>query len=155
MVDVLREAGVDATTAERVTEKMSGLRSTPSMMEVYGTSIHAHLRRRNLNIQGLGALDIRTVKPNGEPWDFNKRSDRREVKDMINRLNPDWVIGSPPCTPFSIWNHGINYKKMKPDQVKAMIAEGQTHLNFVCSLYRSQMRRGKYFLHEHPASAVN
>mgnify|MGYP003333620156 FL=1 len=138
---------------------MCGLKKSskkgPSMFEVYGTLIHSHLQRRNLNVRGLGALDIRTLKPNGQPLDFTKRSDRQEVKDLINRTNPDWVIGSPPCTPFSIWNYGINYKKMDPEKVKKMIAEGQVHLNFVCSLYRSQMRRGKWFLHEHPATAMS
>ena len=116
MIDTLREAGVDAVTAEEAIDRVFGMRRTtkksPTMVEVYGTSIHSHLQRRNLNIRGLGALDIRTLKPNGEPWDFNKRADRKEVKELINRTNPDWVIGSPPCTPFSIWNHGINYKKM-------------------------------------------
>ena len=68
---------------------------------------------------------------------------------------PDWILGAPPCTPFSIWNHGINFKKMDAAKVKALIAEGLVHLRFVCSLYRMQMARSKFFLHEHPASAVS
>ena len=31
---------------------------------------------RALNLEGLDALDIRTVNPSGQSWDFNKRSGR-------------------------------------------------------------------------------
>jgi hypothetical protein len=158
MVDALRQAGADVRTAEAATRSMYGLstsKSSPSMMEAYGKSIHDHISRRNLNIRGLGALDLRTLKPNQTPWDFSKRADRKEARDLISAQDPDWIIGSPPCTPYSIWNFGINYKKMDPDKVKTMLAEGKVHLDFVCSLYRRQLRRGKHVLHEHPATALS
>ena len=65
------------------------------------------------------------------------------------------VIGSPPCTAFSLWNRGINYKKMPIDEVRRRISEGRKHLNFMVSLYRKQLARGKHFLHEHPQSAAS
>ena len=76
--------------------------SSPSFVEVYGRG-HivdaAHGLRRNLHIQGLHALDIRTLKPDGQPWDFNRAADRREARALIEEAKPDWLIGSPPAPP--------------------------------------------------------
>ena len=44
---------------------------------------------------------------------------------------------------------------MDPDRVREMLAEGRLHLNFMCSLYRRQITKGKYYLHEHPATALS
>ena len=45
---------------------------TQTFIEVYGRSIRdqSSVTRRNRNIKGLDAMDLRTTKPNGEPWDF-------------------------------------------------------------------------------------
>ena len=105
--------------------------------------------RRDPNIVGLRALDLRTLKPDNQPWNFSLRTDRRLASELIEQDQPDWLIGSPPCTAFSIWNYAMNYPKMDQEKVAQAISEGRTHLNFVVSLYRQQMMRGKYFLHEH------
>ena len=44
---------------------------------------------------------------------------------------------------------------MKKADVARMIEEGRQHLEFVCWMYRRQLRNGKWFLHEHPATAVS
>ena len=49
----------------------------------------------------------------------------------------------------------MNYPKMNKDRVRTLIAEGRVHLNFVCSLYRRQVERSKFYLHEHPATALS
>ena len=49
----------------------------------------------------------------------------------------------------------MNYPKMDQEKVAQAISEGRTHLNFVVSLYRKQMMRGKYFVHEHPATVLS
>ena len=74
---------------------------------------------------------------------------------MIDTDDPDWIIGSPPCTAFSIWNRQMNYRKMDPEKVRIAIEEGVRHLEFCCKLYRRQLARGKHFLHEHPARALS
>ena len=124
-------------------------------MELYGRSIseYANMHRRDLNVTGLGTLDFRTLKEDGQPWDFTKRADRKLARELINKLDPEWVLGAPPCTAFSLWNHGINYKKINKEKVHAMMEEGRLHLRFACSLYRRQIARSKFFLHEHPTSA--
>ena len=49
----------------------------------------------------------------------------------------------------------MNYKKIDPLEVQKRISEGRKHLNFMVSLYRDQLRRGKHFLHEHPQTAYS
>ena len=98
---------------------------------------------------------MRTLKQNGKPWDFRQRSDRHEALQLIEDLDPEWVLGAPPCTAFSIWNYGLNYKKMDAETVRTKLAEGRMHLKFCCRMYRRQIKRGKIFLHEHPATAMS
>ena len=74
---------------------------------------------------------------------------------MVRELKPTWVIGSPPCTAYSIWNAGINYRKMSAEKVSRLMQEGRMHLSFVASVYREQLKHGRHFLHEHPASALS
>ena len=127
-------------------------------MEIYGRGRileAAHGCRRNLNIRGLDALDLRTCKANGDAWNFDLASDRQEAIDLINTLKPTWIIGSPPCTSFTRLNHSWNYPKMDPQLVRAMIEDGRTHLHFMISLYHMQLEAGRHFLHEHPAGALS
>ena len=157
MVEYLVLTGADPTEARSKVYSMLGKRPT-TFMEVYGRGAineTANKARRNLDLKGLGALDLRTTKASGEPWNFNLRSDRREARELIDQRQPDWLIGSPPCTAFSIWNYAMNYPKMSKDKVQIALAEGRTHLAFMASLYRKQILRGKYFLHEHPATALS
>ena len=49
----------------------------------------------------------------------------------------------------------MNFPKVDPAKVAEIVAEGLLHLRFVCSLYRQQVASGRFFLHEHPASAVS
>ena len=55
----------------------------PTFMEVYGRGSimeEANGNRRNLNVEGLGALDLRTMKPDGTPWNFLTRADRKTAR---------------------------------------------------------------------------
>ena len=138
--------------------KISAMKDTAPtrFMEMYGRgSINhcANYSRRDLGLKGIGALDLRTTKPDGSPWNFCQRADRRLARELISAEDPDWIIGSPPCTAFSNWNHGMNFRKMDPARVQQIVSEGRVHLNFMASLYRRQVARGKYFLHEHPSGA--
>ena len=100
---VVRHQGRLLMTLASLQEKQDTVCATsgsrPSFVEVYGRGglIHeAQGRRRDLNIEGLQALDIRTSKPDGTPWDFTKPADRKKAYDMIIELEPTWVIGAPP-----------------------------------------------------------
>ena len=138
----------------RMVSSLTGTR--PSLLEVYGVGNivdAANGIRRNLNIDGLDALDLRTNKKTCDAWDVSKSSDRQEAMQLVIDTQPRWVIGSPPCTAFSTLNTGLNYKRMSPEKVAAMMKEGRMHLHFVLSLYKVQLDSGRHFLHEHPSGA--
>ena len=80
---------------------------------------------------------------------------QEDARRMVPELTPTWIIGSPPCTAFSIWSMGINYKKMDPKDAAEKLEEGRLHLEFMAGIYREQLRHGRHFLHEHPASAFS
>ena len=159
MVDALLLAGADTDVAEAFAKVMMNQISTATFMEVFGRGEickAANITRRNLNIQGLCAMDLRTVKEDGNPWDFSRAADRRLARQKVLGEKPDWIIGSPPCTVFCQWNAYMNYPK-NPDQnvIKKMIKAGRRHLRFMTTLYRLQIQQGRHFLHEHPASALS
>ena len=113
----LTMAGVPEERAHVAACSMNQRVPTQTFVEVYGRSIRdqSSVTRRNFYIKGLDAMDLRTTKPNGEPWNFCKREDRSSAREMIERKNPDWILGAPPCTAFAIWSYAINYPKMNPD----------------------------------------
>ena len=158
MQSALIGAGTDAIAAAQFVDRIFGVQHATTFMEMYGQGslvTDANHKRRSLNLRGLNAFDLRTLKPDGTPWNFNVRADRQLAQKMIDTDDPDWIIGSPPCTAFSIWNRQMNYRKMDPEKVRIAIEEGVRHLAFCCKLYRRQLARGKHFLHEHPARALS
>ena len=153
--DVLQILGVDIVSAcgfaSQITKK-----PPVSFLELYGRgrlNELAHGRRRNINCKGLGALDLRTRRPDGTPWIFLLKSHREDALAMVMMLKPNWVIGSPPCTARCSWNWHLNYKKMARNKIDTLISDGRTHLEFVLQIYRLQIAGGRYVLHEHPATA--
>ena len=96
MMDSLRVCGV---TSKRARKKIKGM-IQPTFIEAYGRTItdYTNASRRNLNVKGLSSLDFRTPKANGAPWDFRRRSDRQAAIKLVDDLNPDWILGAPPCT---------------------------------------------------------
>ena len=85
----------------------TGNRKEASFVEVDGRGsimADANLRRQNLNVQGLAALDRRTVKEDGTTGNFSSKKDRREAERLIDELNPTWIVGLPACTAFTQWS---------------------------------------------------
>lgn len=101
------------------------------------------------------SFDLIRDSVTGESWDFRRAEDRRRCWAQLEEQLPWIVIGSPPCTVFSSLNTGLNYPKMDPVEVARRAAEGRALLGFCLSVYRWQMERGAYFLHEHPAEATS
>ena len=107
MVDVLQTLGISAGDATAYAVKVIKGRATqpssfgpkyqPTFFELYGhgTIVKAsHGQRRDLNLNGLQALDLRTSKPNGEPWDFGKAADRKLAKSISMSLNQPGLLGA-------------------------------------------------------------
>ena len=55
---------------------------------------------------------------------------------------------------ISILSYALNYKKMDGDAVREKLTEGRMHLKVCCRMYHRQIKRGKFFIHEYPASAM-
>jgi hypothetical protein len=166
MMDVLQTCGVSAADSANYCARVikdKPMKATqfgdhykPTFFEVYGQGniVQAsHECRRNLNVDGLRAFDLRTFKPNGEAWEFHKASDRQEARQHVEEEKRRWIIGCPPCTFFPLWNQGMNHKKMDPERVEVPRKEAVQHLHFVMGLYKLQLENGRHFLHEHPATA--
>lgn len=158
LITTLVDAGVAEDVAiDRVASMTIG-DDKATFIEMYGCggiNREANGARRKLNVTGLGACDLRTTKPDGTPWNFLNKGDRRQAMRLVDGLKPDFVIGSPPCTPFCSWNVHMIFRKMKQANVYKMVSEGKVHLELMCKMYKKQMRARRWLLHEHPATAVS
>ena len=105
MEAALIAAGTRKDAAQLFVNKVVGNTGATTFMEVYdqGTIVsEANRTRRSPNCEGLRAFDLRTNKPDGCPWNVDKQEDRKLARQMIANHDPEWIIGSPPCTAFSI-----------------------------------------------------
>jgi hypothetical protein len=99
-------------------------------------------------------FDLR-VGRDGKRWNFLLAADRARARQLISKEKPFVVIGSPPCTDFSAWNTRLNHKRMSEGEVRRRKVEAETLLEFAIEVYEHQMRHGRHFIHEHPASATS
>ena len=63
------------------------------------------------------------------------------------------IIGSPPCTAYSIQQNLRRYKPGGEEGLHKLRKDAERHLQFCCDLYAHQLRQCLYFVHEHPESA--
>ena len=99
-------------------------------------------------------LDLTTLNENKEPWDFSLEKDRNAVRNLVAKLQPKMVIGSPACTAFSALQR-MNKAKIGEKLYNEMLWKAREHLSFCCQVYADQVQRGGYFLHMHPLSAIS
>ena len=90
-------------------------------------------------------------------YDFTKEADRRRAWKEVKENKPFLLIGSPPCTLFSILQE-MNWSKYGTTpgwktKFEERLKEAEEHIRFCCRLYRHQLQEGRHFLHEHPWSA--
>eukprot|EP00973_Karenia_brevis_P061083 8493537-Karenia_brevis.AAC.1 len=84
-------------------------------------------------------------------WDFRIASHRETVREHIKRDKPLLVIGSPMCTMFSSLQNLSGWSDLKQRRWE----EAVRHIEFMAEIYRMQIKGGRWFLHEHPASATS
>jgi hypothetical protein len=127
--------------------KIAELYSPPRVTTYLGSLPHVNLKA------GM-TFDLRMGR-DGKKWDFLKAEDRIRARRLISQEKPFIVIGSPPCTDFSAWNTRLNHKRMSESEVRRRRIEAETLLGFAIEVYEHQLRHGRHFLHEHPASATS
>ena len=101
------------------------------------------------------ALDLSGENDEGQSWDFTRTEMREKARALLLKEKPLVLIGSPPCTSFCNWQ-SLNAARLgwTAEDVKKRRTEGELHVSFCCELYQLQTDAGRYYLHEHPASAA-
>lgn len=75
--------------------------SKPDVSEVYSPPrIVAEAARQGLK-PGF-SLDLTVQREDGDQWDFSRKRHRDEATRMVVQDEPHCLIGSPPCTMFSV-----------------------------------------------------
>ena len=94
------------------------------------------------------AVDLQTG------WDLDdpNHSRLRSWTKLIEDQDPFLLTGSPRCDPFSILRSLNRDYINTPKNVEAR-KRGVRHLHVCVERYRKRHEQGKYFLHEHPATA--
>ena len=105
-------------------------------------------------IKAGSSFDLIVDASTGESWDFLKAEDRRRCWRRLRQEDPWVVIGSPPCTAFSRLQ-GLSKNRADPEKRRRKMTEAKVLLNFALAVYAWQMQRGRYFAHEHPATATS
>ena len=114
-----------------VKQKSAGKPAT--FFEVYGQGglTRAANLHPALNVCGLEIMGLRTLRPDGQVWDFSRAKDRAWALRLIREQKPRWSIAAPPCTAVSILNWNLNYGRMSKADVGKKLHEGLEHLKFV------------------------
>ncbi len=124
--------------------------------EVYSPPrVTAELKKRKMGrlVPGL-ALDLTVIDPDDDqPWDFARQDKREKARRLFREQKPLLLIGSPVCTAWSAWQRINKFLCKDQEKMRRLKVQAAVHLEFVVDLYRDQIERGRYFLHEHPMQA--
>jgi len=124
----------------------------PEVAELYSPPRVTEYGERKGVLSGY-AFDLTTNDEDGNPWDFTQAGQRKKAADKIAQMEPDLLVGSPMCGPFSNLQH-LNVKTEEDaEKLREKEIEGEKHLEFCVEQYEAQMERGGIFLHEHPKTA--
>ena len=152
ILNVIRQLGIGGKAYRR--ERKAGIKAIIS--EIYSPPRVTRYAKL-LPSLGIGpgfALDLTTVNDKGEPWDFDTKEKQEEAERLLEETQPTILVGSPMCTAYCAWQR-LNKHRRDPAVVEEEKAKADAHLKFVCRLYLKQVQAGRYFLHEHPATATS
>jgi len=100
------------------------------------------------------SLDLTMRDPKtGEPWDLSRPEVQSRVIKLVRDTQPYFVIGSPPCTPFSPLQE-ISRSKRDPKVMAEELRRGKEHVNFCVKVYMIQIQAKRHFIHEHPEAST-
>ena len=156
LIKILGKWGVNE---DHLTQRIDELRDVSRCMQIMGvdvSEIYSPPRivamATRMGLTPGTSFDIQVNDENGEPWDFNVPAQRERARARIIEEEPKLLVGSPMCTAFSILQQ-LNANKGNREEKNKQWEQALTHLNFCVELYKLQYNHGRYFLHEHPASA--
>jgi len=87
-------------------------------------------------------------------WNFDREQDREEARRYVRRVKPMVVVGSPMCTAFSqLQNLNWGKSEERDEKMREALKKACRHMEFMMEIYQIQIDGGRYFLHEHPATA--
>ena len=101
------DMGADAVTANRFLCKLVKAKNPVSLYEVYGRGALADMATKmgdGLNVVGLRVLDLRINNPKGVPSDLATPEHQEMDIALADEDDPDWIVGCPPCTDWTILN---------------------------------------------------
>ena len=131
----------------------------PDVVEVYSqprvTQAAAEFDKDGMKLSPGWSLDFTRADPQtGEAWDLSRPDVQSRVIKLVERTQPLFIIGSPPCTAFSPLQN-LSKHKRDPSVVRAELDAGRIHLEFCAKLYDIQNKAGRFFVHEHPCNATS
>ena len=85
VVALLVDCGVEPVVANRYVASVVKNPDAGTFWEVYGKGnlANAALRQKDINVVGLRVLDLRSSRPDGEHWDFTRKTDRRWAMKLV------------------------------------------------------------------------
>ena len=101
------------------------------------------IEAKTFGLKAGEAMDLTTG------WDFSTEEHKRKALRYIEEHKPKLIIGSPMCTMFSPLQRMTRWTEEKQRRWR----EDRRHLQFMAQVYRIQALQGRWFLHEHPATA--
>lgn len=109
------------------------------------------LRDSQTNAKAYGllpgyAIDLETG------WNLLDKTQVKELEKVVDEEDPYLLTGSPPCGPFSPLQN-LNKGKVDREVAQQRLEDGKQMLETACEFYERQIRRGRYFSHEHPKTA--
>ncbi|CAJ1413126.1 unnamed protein product, partial [Effrenium voratum] len=96
--------------------------------EVFSPPRIAEAGRRKGCLSGI-AFDLRTQDEDGNAWDLSKPEVQKKAEELIDLLQPELIIGCPPCGPFSALQW-LNHPKMTEQQVQDRLKDAVAHVEF-------------------------
>ena len=81
------------------------------------------------------SLDLTFKRASGMHWDFSVASNRKAAIEMIRETKPYLIIGSPPCTAWSMLQHLGKNKPGHEERLRRDQEQARVHLEFCALIY--------------------
>ena len=94
---------------------------------------------RELGYRSVGAYDIKCRAKDGSTCDLLKDNVKLSVSRELSESDPDWLLGSPPCSAFSSLE---NLNDRNTAAAVRRLEVGIEHLQFACKEYLKIVRSG-------------